>query len=896
MMSEWKQEIYQHLANLKLTPTREAEIAEELAQHLEDHYQELLAIGVTPIEARQRTLAELSEGEMLYSELQLVERQIAPESIVTETEWRKKMIADFWQDIRYGARTLLKKPGFTLIAIITLALGIGANTTIFSVVNTLVFRSLPFQDSERLVWIANVNAGGLSGQTTRVNNYTDWRTSNQSFEDIAGYYAFSDYESFTLTGNGEPERLTGYFVTQNFLSLLGVQPMLGRDFDSEESRLNGPKAVLLSYGFWQRRFAGDANIVGQTISLKDQATLVIGVLPPTFDFASVFTPGARIDLIAPFPLCKETDGLGNTLAVIGRLKPDVNIQQAQTEFDALNQQLKQTYQERGERGTNFGARLTDLQQQINGSFRRGLFILFAAVGCVLLIACANLSNLMLVRASSRRKEIAVRLAIGATRFRLMRQLLTESVLLATGGAVIGLPLALFATHAIASTNAFKLPLLQTVTVDITVLLFTLAVTTGTGLLFGVMPALQATGTNVQADLQDATRGSSEGRQRTRLRDVLVVAEIALACVLLIGAGLLIRSFLRVIDTNPGFRAEQTAVWRIEPGRKYTTDAQVRALYTSLAEGVAALPGVSSVGLTDTLPLGRNRGWDVRIKGQTIRESVDVFPRMIDPGYLETMGIALSAGRNFTKFDTNKSEQVMIISESLARRLFTDQNAIGQQTITGDREYRVIGVVNDVRHSSLEKEAEPEMYFPLSQATEASVELVVRTTMPPQSLAPEIRRVVQSIDADLPMLEFRTLEEIVAQSVSPRRFVTLLLGGFAGLALVLAALGIYSVISFSVAQRTQEIGIRIALGAQTADVLKMVLGQGIRLIASGLVFGLLSAFIVMKVMQSMLFGVQATDPATFAGIAIALLCVALLACYVPARRATKVDPMVALRGE
>ncbi len=798
-----------------------------------------------------------------------------------------------FQDLRYGLRMLFRKPGFTLIAIATLALGIGATTAIFSVVNALVFRSLPFKDAGQLVWLANTNQGGLSGQTTRVSNYQDWCTHNQSFEDIAAYFAFSDYGSFTLTSSGEPERLIGYGVTQNFLSLLGVQPMLGRNFDDEESRLNGRKAVLLNYGFWQRRFGGDPKIVGQTITLNDQPTLVTGVLPPTFDFASTFTPGAHVDLISPFPICKETDRMGNTLAVIGRLKAGVKMPQAQAEFDALNQQLKQAHPERG---SSFGAHLTGLQQQINGSFRRGLFILFAAVGCVLLIACANLSNLMLVRASSRRKEIAMRLALGATRLRLMRQLLTESVLLAIAGAALGLPLALFATDAIASTNAFSLPLLQTVKVDFTVMLFTLAVTVGTGLLFGVMPALQATGKNVQEELQDATRGSSEGSKRARWRDVLVVAEIALACVLLIGAGLMIRSFLRILDTNPGFRAEQTAVWRIEPGKKYQNAAQIVALYSTLTERVAALPGVVSVGLTDTLPLGRNRSWDVRVKGQQQREGVEVFPRLIDAGYLNTMGITVRTGRDFTKLDTFKSEPVMIISEALAHRLFPGQDSIGQQTMTGDREYRVIGVVNDVRHSSLEKAAEPEMYFPLAQATSNSVELVVRTTLPPESLALEVRQALQSVDANLPVRDFRTLDQIVAQSVSPRRFVTLLLGGFAGLALVLAALGIYGVISFSVAQRIPEIGIRLALGAQSSDVLKLVLGQGARLIVTGVVIGLLAAFVLTRVMQSMLFGVQATDPLTFTIIPSLLALVALLACYMPARKATKVDPMIALRYE
>ncbi|NOT59894.1 MAG: ABC transporter permease, partial [Acidobacteria bacterium] len=621
------------------------------------------------------------------------------------------------QDLRYGARMLMKQPGFTLIAVLTLALGIGATTAIFSVMNALVFRSLPFTEAERLVWIANVGEDGLSGQTTRMNNFIDWRNLNQSFADLAGYFAFSDYESFSLTDSGEPERLSGYFITQNFLPLLGVQPLLGRNFDAEESRLNGRKAVLLSYGFWQRRFGGDAKIVGQTITLKDQATVVVGVLPPTFDFASTFTPDTRVDLFAPFPMAKELDRMGNTLAVIGRLKPGVYISQAQAEFNSLNQQLQQQYPARG---NGFGARMTGLQQQINGRFQRGLWVLFAAVGCVLLIACANLSNLMLVRASARRKEIALRLALGATRWRLVRQMLTESVLLAMAGAAVGLPLALFATDTIASTNAFSIPLLQAVKVDTTALLFTLAVTVSTGLLFGVLPALQATGANVQADLQDAARGSSAGRQRGRLRDTLVVAEIALACVLLIGACLLMRSFWQVLQTDPGFRVEQTAVWRIEPGQKCGTPGKNFALYATLTERVAALPGVVSVGLTDTLPLGRNRSWDVRVKAQADRDSVGVFPRMIDPGYRTTMGIVLRTGRDFTKLDTEKTEQVTMISEALANRLFPGQEAVGSQVITGNREYRVSGVVGNVRHGSLEAAAEPEMYFPLAQAVQGSM--------------------------------------------------------------------------------------------------------------------------------------------------------------------------------
>ncbi len=797
------------------------------------------------------------------------------------------------QDLRFGVRMLAKKPGFTIIALLTLALGIGATTAIFSVVNALVFRSLPFKDAAQLVWIANVNENGLSGQTTRVSNFIDWRTQNQSFTDLAGYFAFSDFNSLNLTGSGEPERLMGFYITQNFLPLLGVQPLLGRNFDDNEARLNGPKAILLTYDFWQRRYGGDPNIVGQTITLNDEATPVIGVMPQTFDFGSTFTPGTRVDMLGNFPIANELDQMGNTMAVVGRLKSGVGLPQAQAEFDAINTQLKQAHPERG---LSFGARLTELQQQINGRFQRGLWILFAAVGCVLLIACANLSNLMLVRASARRKEIAVRLALGATRWRLIRQMLTESVILALGGAVLGLPLALLITDAIASTNAYNIPLLQTVKVDVTALLFTTVITLGTGLLFGMLPALQSSKTELQEDLQDAARGSSAGVSRALLRDGLVVGEIALACILLVGAGLLIRSFWQVMQTDPGFRAEHTAVWRVEPGKKYGSIGQVLTLYSTLTEKVANVPGVISVGLTDTLPLGRNRSWGVRAKGQVVRQGIEVYPRMIDPGYLRTMGIPLRAGRYFTAFDTANNEKVMIISESLAQRLFPGQDAIGQQAVNGDREFRVVGVAGNVRHGSLETEAAPEMYFPLTQALERSVELVVRTNLTPESLAPEVRRALQSVDPNLPVRDFRTLENIVAQSVSPRRFVMLLLGGFAGLALFLAALGIYGVVSFSVTQRTNEFGIRIALGAQATDVMKLVLRQGGQLIATGIGIGLVFAFVLTQVMKSMLFGVQPTDLLTFAAITGLIIIAALFACFIPAWRATKVDPMIALRCE
>jgi putative ABC transport system permease protein len=798
------------------------------------------------------------------------------------------------QDLRYGARTLLKNPGFTLIAALTLALGIGANTAIFSVVNALLFRQLPFRDPGRLVWIANTGTtGGLSSVTIRVANFNDWRAQNKSFEDLAAYFAFFDYGSYNLIGVGEPERLIGVGVSQNFFALLGVPPLLGRGFNEEECRWNGSPAVILSHAYWIRRFAADPAVIGRPLTLNDKSTTVVGVMPPTFDFASAFSPGSRVDILTPFPLTQETDRWGNTLAVIGRLKPGVTIAQAQSEFDLLNRQLKQAHPERW----GLGAKMTGLQEQISGRFRRAFLVLFGAVGCVLLIACANLSNLLLARAATRRKEMAVRLALGASRARLARQMLTESLLLAFGGAAIGLPLAFAATRVLAGLKTFSIPLLQTVKVDVVALAFTMLVALGAGLLFGIAPALQMSGADAHEDLKDASRGSSEGRRQARARKALVVSEVALACVLLVGAGLLIRSFKRLLEVDLGFRPEQAAAWRIETGQRFQNNAQRVAFFNELVRSVEAIPGVESVGLTDTLPLGRNRSWTVRAKGETYPDGqVPIaFPRIIDHGYLKTMRIPLRAGRDFTEHDTAESEKALIVNETMARRLWPGRDAVGQIALLGS-EWRVVGVAGNVRHSALEQEAGMEMYLPITQSGSGSVELVVRAKLSPEALAPSVRAALSKVDPRLPTSEFQMLGQLVDQAASPKRLVTLLLGGFSLLALTLAALGIYGVISYSVTQRTHELGIRVAMGARAADVFGLVIGQGMLPVVIGLALGLAAAAALTRLMAGLLFGVSATDPATFAGIALLLIAVALLACYIPARRAAKVDPMIALRRE
>ncbi|HXA49088.1 MAG TPA: ABC transporter permease, partial [Candidatus Acidoferrum sp.] len=684
-------------------------------------------------------------------------------------------------------------------------------------------------------------------------------------------------------------------VAQNFFQMLGIHPALGRTFDDEECKWNGRKAVMLSHGLWQRRFGSDPHIVGRSITLNGAPTVVTGILPESFDFASVFTPGAKVDMLTPFPITEETNRWGNTLAIIGRLKPGVSVGRAQAEFDVLVNQLKAAHPERGKL---FGARLTSLTDHISGRFQKALIVLLCAVGAVLLIACANLSNLLLARAASRRKEIAVRTALGAVRGRLVRQMLTESLLLSTCGAIAGLLVAVAVTRALSHMDAMGIPMLAGAHVDGLALGFTIMLALVTGLLFGLAPALQISTADLHESLKENNRGSSEGRRSAWVRNALVIGEIALACVLLVGAGLLMRSFVHVLDVDLGFQPAQTAIWTIEPGRDYRSDLQKRTLYQEIARRVQTLPGVESVGFTDCLPLGRNRSWGIRAKGvqYTDADMPLSFPRIVDTGYIPTMKIPVREGRTFTDHDTADSEKVVIINENAARRLWPDRSAVGQIALAGQGEVRVIGVVANVRHSSLEETAGLEMYFPITQMGSGSVELVVRTKRPPETIAPEVRSAMRVVEPSLPTAEFRTLTDVVDHAVSPRRFVVLLLGSFAALALVLAALGIYGVVSYSVSQRTQEIGIRMALGASAGHVQMSVVRQTLVLAIAGSVLGVVGSLVVSRLIASLLFGVQPGDAVTFAAMIGTLTFVAALAGYLPARRASRIDPMCALRAD
>jgi predicted permease len=801
---------------------------------------------------------------------------------------------DFLQDLRYALRTLRRDAGFTLFAILIVGLGIGASATVFSVVNTLLLRPLPFRDPARLVWIANHDTAGLSGQTTQVGALLDLRERARSYSDLAAYFAFYGVGDNKMTGQGEPERLSGVPVSENFFPVLGVNPQIGRLFTADECKWKGPRAVLLSHGFWQRRFDADRAIVGRPLTLNDEPYTVIGVLPAWFDFAEVFAPGSHFDLYFPFPLTPETNRWGNTLAIVGRLKPGVTAAAAQSELTAVAQGIVKDHPERN----TFEGRLSPLAEHVSGRVRTPVLVLAAAVGVVMLIVCANLSNLLLARTTARRKEIAIRTAMGANRLRLIRQMLTESLTLSTIGAALGVLLTILGTRALAHLDSISIPLLPSVRTDGAALLFALAMAVLTGLIFGIAPAFEVREKRLHDALKDTGRGSTEGKGRHWSRNALVVAEIAFACVLLVGAGLLIRSFLRVLDVNMGFHPEHAAALRVDPDSRYQSQDQQNSYFDEVLRRAREIPGVEAAGLSDALPLGRNRTWGSPAKGHTYPRGQ--FPssyiRVVSDGYIHAMGIPLRAGRDFSERDTPKSDPAIVINETLAKRLWPGEDALGKIMFAcGER--RVVGIVGDVRHLALEQGAGNELYLPIRQCRDfASVDLVLRTRMPPAELAGAVRAALRPLDPNLSGNDFRPLQVLVDKAVSPRRFVVFLLGGFAAFALILASLGIYAVISYSVGQRTQELGIRMALGASALRLQSRIIAQTLALAAAGMLLGAGAAWALSRAFRGMLFDVTPNDPVTFLAMLGVLTAVSALAGYVPARRASRIDPMLALRAD
>jgi predicted permease len=800
------------------------------------------------------------------------------------------------QDLRYTFRILRRDSGFAIFAVAIAGLGIGASATVFSVLNTLLLRPLPFANPERLVWIANHDTSGLSGQTTQVGHMVDLRDRTTSMSEVAGYFAFYGVGDNVLTGRGEPERLSGVPVSDHFFEILGVQPRLGRTFTASESQWHGPKAVMLGYSCWVRRFGSDPAIVGTSVTLNDESHTIVGVLPESFDFASVFAPGNRFDLYFPFPLSPETNRWGNTMAMIGRLKDGVSAAQAQAEIRIIGAQMSREHPDRN----SFEGFVTPLTEHVNARMRLALWVLAGAVGVVMLIVCANLSTLLLARAASRQKDIAIRAALGAGRGRLIAQMLTEGIVLSFGGAVLGFVLAIGGTRALSRLDAMNVPLLQSVRTDSTTLGFTLAIAILNGIVFGLAPAFQTPEAALHDALKDASRGSTGGRGRTWIRNGLVVSEIAFACVLLVAAGLLLRSFIRVVDVDLGFRPSGAMTIRVDPDGSYSTRERRSAYFDEVLRRVRAIPGVESAGITDALPLGRNRTWGSRAKGVTYErgKSPSAFPRIVSDGYPAAMGIPVLAGRDLLESDRSSSEPVIVINQTMARALWPGQDPIGKIVLNAcSPERRVVGVLGDVRHLALEQSSGNEMYLPMRQCgDQPSADLVIRSTLPEAQLAPAIRATLKPIAPNLAGNEFRTLQQLVDKSVSPRRFVVLMLGGFALFALILATLGIYGLISYAVSQRTQEIGIRMALGASARDVQLRIVVQTVQMAAIGTVIGVIASWILTRSLRGLLFGITANDPPTFLAMVLVLATVATLAGYVPARRASRIDPLTALRVE
>jgi len=805
------------------------------------------------------------------------------------------------QDLRFSLRMLLKKPGFTLVVVLALALGIGANTAIFSVVNTILLRPLPYKNSDRLIWLRETNpSADIKEETLSPPNYLDWKTQSQSFEDMG---AFASTRVTLTSGSGEPERINASYVADGFFSVLGAEAQIGRTFTPEEDKPGNARVIILSNGLFERRFGSDPNLIGNAITINGNPYTVVGVMPKGFISPK---PDDRRPPEAYAPLAadyNQEDRRGDYLNVIARLKPDATVEQARAEMATITERLEQQYPDTN---TGWSAIVMPLHERFVGDIRPALMVLLGAVCFLLLIACANVANLLLARSTARQKEIAIRTALGARRGRIVQQLLTESVMLSLTGGALGLLFAFWGVGILTSLSPGSIPRLSEIGVDSRVLAFTLGVSLLTGIIFGLLPALQASNPNLNETLKEGGRSSAEGTRGGRLRSVLAATEVALALVLLIGAGLMARSFLRLQDVNPGFNAERVlTVGLFLPGTKYKEGPQVVSFYKELLSKTESLPGVVSAGAIDTLPLdvgGNVLGFSIegRPPQQPGGDTPDAEHRVVSADYFRVMGIPLLRGRLFEEQDGPNAPQSIVINETMAQRYFPAEDPIGKRINLGDPQstpwLTIVGIVRDTRHEALSAEPYSQMYAVHAQAPRRSLALVVRTSGDPMSLVSAIRSRIADMDGDLPLSNMRTMDQILSESIQRPRFNMLLITIFAVVAMVLASVGIYGVISYSVSQRTHEIGVRIALGARPRDIFKMVVGQGLKLAITGVGAGLVAAFALTRVMVSLLYGVQATDPLTFAAISAVLTGIVIMASYIPARRATKVDPMISLRYE
>ncbi|MDQ3119688.1 MAG: ABC transporter permease [Verrucomicrobiota bacterium] len=812
-------------------------------------------------------------------------------------------MSTFITDLRYAVRMLLKSPGFTLIAVVALALGIGANTAIFSVVNAVLLRPLPYKAPEELVWLWGTNPqNDIKQETASYPDFNDWRQQAQSFNGMAGFASSAPILGGT---EGEPERLRAGVAIGDLFSVLGVEPALGRKFLPEENEEGKHRVVLLSHALWQRRFGGDPGIVSRQVMINNNQHTIVGVLPAAFQDP---LPGEaqRLEMWLPLSVTANMKQArrGDFLNVVARLKPGTTRQQAEAEMTGITAQLEKQYPNTN---TGWGIIVQSMHETITGDVRPALLVLLGAVSVLLLIACANVANLLLARATARQREIAIRAALGASRGRIIGQLLTENVLLSLCGGVLGLLFAYWGMDALLALNPGNIPRLDSIGIDRAVLLFTIGVSLVTGLVFGLAPALTVSKPQFNDTLKDGGRGGMEGGTARRLRSGLAVAEIALSFVLLVGAGLLIRSFLQLQDVNPGFSADHLLTVNLSlPAAKYPENQQVVNLYDQLLARLAVQPGVQSATVTTALPLAGGSEYaaftvEGRIPARTDRQP-DAESRIVGPDYFRALQIPLRKGRLLEERDATGAPDVVVINETMTRKYFGGDDPIGKRITFGDAQaadaewFTVVGIAGDVRGSSLNAEPYAQVYGSYRQSPRRAMTVVLRTAGEPLALAAIVRQQVAALDPQQPLYNMRTAEQVLAASIARPRFNMLLIALLAGIALVLAGIGVYGVISYSVTQRTRELGVRMALGASAGNVLKLVVGEGMFLAGIGIAIGIAAAIGVSRIMASLLYGVTATDPFTFVSLALLLAAIAFVACYIPARRATKVDPMVALRYE
>ncbi|HKF55160.1 MAG TPA: ABC transporter permease [Blastocatellia bacterium] len=897
-MPEWKEEIRTRLAGLNLSPAREAEIVDELAQHLDDRYAEFQAAGATDDQAYVTALAELRESDQLQQELKAIERRHAYEPLLTRTGGAS-MLQDLLQDLRYGARMLMKKPGFTAAAIITLALGIGANTAIFGVVYTVLLRPLPFKQPERLVWLWGVEPS-IEHAGVSAADFLDYQAQNTSLDEMAAYRNLS----FILSGDGAVERIDGRVVCANYFSVLGVGTAIGRAFSPDDGRAGARRVAILSNDFWRERFNRDPYVTGKSLILDGESATVIGVMPPDFKETDVDLWINPSKIVPDFSTTSHDDITTQRtafyLSVIGRLKPGVSLEQARADMDAIASRLREQYPQ-----TNAArsVQLISLHERVVGDLRPTMLVLFGAVALVLLIACANVANLLTVRAMARAKETATRLALGAGPWRIVRQSLTESVLLGCVGGACGWMLAAWGGRFLLALSPAGVPRLTEVRLDPQVFGFNMGVSLLTGIVFGLFPALEACKTDVDRTLREHGRGQTATGRRIRVRGGLVTAQVALALVVLIGAGLLINSFARLQTVSPGFNPSNLTtmlIWLSD--KKYVGDSERRSFIKELTRRLDGLPGVQSIAIANDVPIRGTDAWNFAIaEGRPAprpSETITVGFHVVGPGYFHAMGIPVLRGRELTKSDDEQAPPVVLINETAARLLWPGEDAIGKRgqfSPGGNRWFEVVGITGEVKHDGLDDEPVPHVYGSILQFPWGGFRVGLRSRLEPANLVAAVRHEVEAIDSSEPVSHIKTMDEIMSDSVAPRRFTLILFSLFGAVALVMAGIGIYGVVAYSVAERKHEIGIRMALGASARDVLRLVIGQGMRLVVIGLAIGLGAAVALTRVMTGLLFNVSATDPVTFIIVGGLLAVVGVVACWVPAQRA-KADPMESLRFE